>query len=289
VAEQQPSYKFCALDLFARALYGFDEPDGDSDGEARRRALEAEANQTGDAEHDGMGYAVGRMPLGSGDMYEGKHKDGRMEGSGVYQFADGRTYEGHWHGGMMEGSGALVYGSNNEHRGIFKAGKPHGHGVRMYADGDVYDGEWAGGKKDGRGVYRYANGDTYEGLFHDDMREGEGVLRFADGGVLEGQWHLDAHKDDSAPSQLRKAELVKSRHALYRALMQENDEQRALICDLRTTQRGRGKIPLWFRRNLKDHLPEDMLRKENAALAAFIRGIAHDDFVSRLQKYRATK
>ena len=63
------------------------------------------------------------LAYSSGAKYDGKWKDCKRHGKGVYTRTDGRKYDGEW-----------------------KAGKEHGEGMLTGTDGDVvHDGEWKNG------------------------------------------------------------------------------------------------------------------------------------------------
>ena len=112
------------------------------------------------------------------------------------------------------------------------------------------------------------------------MRNGRGTYHFYDGaGDFEGIWHDDAHKPDAlvyGPQSERT-----EKRQLYQALVQENEEARSLLRDLR------GGVPLPYQRPKGVSLPEKLLREENAALHEFIHGVAHKEFVSEISKARA--
>ena len=275
-AREQPTYKLGAMRAFTRRLYGFDVvPDNVDEGESH----DADQNARGDAAMHGKGYVTaGALVFEAGDWYEGKYKDGLQEGPGTYFFADGRKYEGQWHLGSMEGMGTFNYGRGNEYEGEFLNGRPHGHGQRLYADGDRYDGQWVDGKKEGVGKLRYANGDSFEGEFQGDLRQGPGVYRYHDGEHFEGEWHQDRLK----PSRVKRSAASErnARIQLSQALVQENEEMRAVIRD------ARGGVPLKFRRP-KQRLTDEALRKENATLKEFIHGVAHEEFVATITVHRA--
>ena len=281
-AREQPTYKLGAMRTFTRKMYGLDiEPDNVDMGEQAG----ADDVRTSDERSAGKGYVAGHITgqpllLGEGDRYEGKYRDGKQEGRGTYYFADGRFYEGQWVAGRMEGVGTFHYGKSNEYEGEFVDGRAHGHGERLYADGDRYVGQWVGGGKEGVGTYRYRNGDEWKGEWKADKRQGAGTYHYHDGaGDFEGVWHADTHKPDA----LRygpQSERTEKRQ-LYQALVQENEEARSVLRDLR------GGVPLPFRRPKGSSLPDKLLREENAALKEFIHGVAHKEFVSEIYKARA--
>ena len=184
----------------------------------------------------------------------------------------------------MHGAGTISYGRGNEFVGEFVNGKAHGPGVRLFADGDRFEGNYLNGKREGHGTYHYANGDTFEGEYVDGLREGPGVYRYFDGESYEGVWVKDTYKQDSGrPKRLRHKVFDSDGKDAHRMLMQENDELRAHIKDLR------GMEPLNLRR-AADTFTTNMtcfdLRAENSRLAAFIHFHHHSKFVLRLNDKR---
>jgi hypothetical protein len=72
------------------------------------------------------------------------------------------------------------------------------------------------------------------------------------------------------------------RQDTYKALLQENDESRKRIHDMR------GAVPLVFRRPAaqKVKLDSDELRSENSRLTAYIVSFEHSEFVKRVAHKR---
>ena len=281
---EQPSYTLGALNEFAKQLYGrsLGEPDPAKEAAKAAKAAAFDQNATADspAADGAASYTLGEIRLAAGDKYEGKTRGGKMEGAGTYTFADGRWYEGQWAAGKMDGSGTFHWHRGNEYTGQFKEGKPWGEGTRLYSDGDRYDGSWVSGKKHGRGTYQLACGDVFEGEFVDDLREGRGTYRYHDGETFDGEWHLDEYKpkyglERGSPALLQLEDTIR-----YKMMLQENEEQRAKLRELR------GGVPLLFRRNLKERVTEEFLRSENAKLAAYVRAHAHYEFLGKMKQKR---
>ena len=231
-----------------------------------------------------VGLGQGRLVLPGGSVYEGKWKDGKQEGAGLYAFADGRTYDGQWVNGQMHGRGKFQYGRGNSYEGEFRHNKAHGGGVRIYADSNSYVGEWRDGKKEGHGRLQYANGDSFEGHWVADKRHGSGDYRYAEGATYEGLWTDDVYLEGSkkrgfGPAMRKPLTGDRPEAQEYRALEQTNDQ-------LRTVLRGvRGGVPLQFRRP-PGRKNTEFLRAENARLMACISVQDHIQMVARLNETR---
>lgn len=97
--------------------------------------------------------------------YDGKWKDGKMEGLGTYLFEDGMTYEGH-----------------------FLANRPHGRGTAKYSEGQVCNGDWRNGKLEGKATVTSIDYIKYEGYFMQGKRWGKGRLQYPSGMTYEGDF-----------------------------------------------------------------------------------------------------
>ncbi|CAL8080380.1 unnamed protein product [Calicophoron daubneyi] len=72
-----------------------------------------------------------------GDKYDGEWKNGRMEGTGVYNLPTGTRYEGGMKDGMFHGNGTLYFTSGSKYSANWVNGHPM-DGKIVFADGLEY-------------------------------------------------------------------------------------------------------------------------------------------------------
>lgn len=113
--------------------------------------------------------------------YEGRMKNGKRHGQGVYVGSNGSHYEGGFRNGKRHGRGLYVDAAGNRYEGEVKEGKPNGFGALKYADGNRYEGEWLNGVPHGRGVFDFKDTTRFEGGFVKGIPEGTGQCRALDG------------------------------------------------------------------------------------------------------------
>ncbi len=83
---------------------------------------------------DGQPNGYNTYQYKNGDTYTGWHKNGKLDGYGIYRWTD---------------QGATYHGQYNED-------KKEGYGTEKYDDNDEYDGQWENGNRSGEAVYTYA-------------------------------------------------------------------------------------------------------------------------------------
>ncbi len=124
----------------------------------------------------------------NGDVYDGWWQNDKKHGQGVFRFASGDVYDGTWVNDKRNGHGVLTFADGNVYEGEYKDGRWNGHGISRYVNGNVYEGQYKNGKKNGHGIFRYANGDEYNGEWDSDRMHGYGVFRYANGEIHNGIW-----------------------------------------------------------------------------------------------------
>ena len=75
-----------------------------------------------DGKVSGEGRGVFHLPDDRKDVYEGRMRDGKKHGQGIFTWAKGTRYEGEW-----------------------RYNKPHGYGIYTDTAGDRFEGEWHNG------------------------------------------------------------------------------------------------------------------------------------------------
>jgi len=104
------------------------------------------------------------------------------KGNGLYVFVSGDMYEGKWKEGKpTQGTVKYLYG--DKYVGGLKDGKHHGHGTLTYSNGDKYIGEWKDGKHHGHGTLTYSNDDKYIGEWKDGKLWNT-TLYYKDGNII---------------------------------------------------------------------------------------------------------
>lgn len=113
--------------------------------------------------------------------YEGRMKNGKRHGQGVYVRSDGARYEGGFKNGKRHGRGIYIDADGNRYEGKVSDGKPNGYGILLYADGNRYEGNWVNGTPHGRGLFDYKDTTRFEGRFVKGIAQGVGQCRALDG------------------------------------------------------------------------------------------------------------
>jgi len=68
---------------------------------------------------------------------EGKFKEGKRHGKGVYTLPNGARYEGRHEENKRHGRGVLIYPDGRKYEGQFENGEFHGQGVRIGNNGII--------------------------------------------------------------------------------------------------------------------------------------------------------
>ena len=91
----------------------------------------------------------GKRTFDSGDVYEGRFRNGRPDGRGVLRKADDSyIYDGDWCDGMMHGDGEIIWEKHKEYiryLGEFKENIRQGRGMLETKDGTIYKGHFING------------------------------------------------------------------------------------------------------------------------------------------------
>ena len=132
-------------------------------------------------------------------------------------------------------------------------------------------------------------GETFEGGWQSGVREGAGAFRWPGGETLDGVWRKGTYVQGSskAGKGTRTRDRIAQREGkeAHKALLQENDDLRANIRDLR------GSEPLTLRRTaaeakLAQYLPAAELRNENDRLRGVLEQHDHEKMVKQLNHDR---
>ena len=113
--------------------------------------------------------------------YEGRMRNGKRHGQGMYVGANGTRYEGGYKNGKRHGRGIYTDAEGNRYEGEVRDGKPNGQGVLLYTDGGRYEGEWRDGNPHGHGVFDFKDTTRFEGEFVKGQPKGIGQCRALDG------------------------------------------------------------------------------------------------------------
>lgn len=74
-------------------------------------------------------------------VFRGHFKNGRKEGSGIFEFANGLTYEGSYTNGQRNGRGKIINSNQSVcYEGDFQDGLPHGWGKFCDEQGSIREG-----------------------------------------------------------------------------------------------------------------------------------------------------
>ena len=92
--------------------------------------------------------------------YQGRVKDKKPNGLGVFIFPDGSKYVGSWKDGKRNGQGTYTYHSGDKYVGSWKNGKRNGQGTETFPDGRKYVGEYKDGKQ-WNGIFYENNGNIF--------------------------------------------------------------------------------------------------------------------------------
>ncbi|MCP4371514.1 MAG: hypothetical protein GY797_25845 [Deltaproteobacteria bacterium] len=120
--------------------------------------------------------------------YEGKLRDGKRDGYGVFTWSDGTKYEGEWRNDKKDGHGVFTWPDGTKYDGELRNDKFDGQGVYTTANGDIYEGGFRNDKRHGYGVYTSKNGNTYEGEWRNDQQHGKGGYTLSDGTQYAEEW-----------------------------------------------------------------------------------------------------
>lgn len=165
------------------------------------RLITPEMERIGSWKNDQF-HGWGREIRKTGEIYEGKFINGKLNGKGIYK--DGAIfYIGEFVNYIKHGKGELF--NNTEHYvGNFNNNEMDGNGrIEIYEDG-VYEGNFNNGKIYGYGVFKYNNGDFYEGEMKNGKMNGYGKLTLNDGKYLEGRFVDGEFKGDKNLSKMYK-------------------------------------------------------------------------------------
>ena len=137
----------------------------------------------------------GREIKNNGEVYEGKFKNGKISGKGIYKYKDviyigdfdnnirqGKGekitkhyyYKGEFNKDKIDGYGKIQFMNSKEgkmeYEGFFKDNKIEGSGIIKWSNGNVYEGYVKNGKMNGYGRFIPKNGVAYKGFFVDGIR-----------------------------------------------------------------------------------------------------------------------
>ena len=155
-------------------------------------------------------------PFDSGDVYEGRFRNGRPDGRGVLRKADDSyIYDGDWCDGMMHGDGEIIWEKHKEYiryLGEFKENIRQGRGMLETKDGTIYKGHFINGSMI-KGRIILQDESVYEGEVKGGVPHGTGTMHWSNGTTFHGEWlhgHLTALANNrTLPSQPYVAALVK--------------------------------------------------------------------------------
>ena len=120
--------------------------------------------------------------------YQGRWKEGKMEGAGQMAYVDGSVYSGDWVNGRRCGSGVLTFQKGHVYAGEFEDDKFHGQGKIKMSNGVEYEGSFVQGRRSGQGKLTFPNGMVYKGTFLRGKREGFGMMTNSAGFKYVGMW-----------------------------------------------------------------------------------------------------
>ena len=137
----------------------------------------------------------GREIRYNGEVYEGKFKNGKINGKGIYKYRDilyigdfennirqGKGekitkdyyYKGDFNNDKIDGYGRIQFinssDGKSEYEGFFNKNNIEGKGIMKWRNGNVYEGDVKNGKMNGYGRFIPNNGVPYNGYFKDGIR-----------------------------------------------------------------------------------------------------------------------
>ena len=153
----------------------------------------------------------GKRTFDSGDVYEGRFRNGRPDGRGVLRKADDSyIYDGDWCDGMMHGDGEIIWEKHKEYiryLGEFKENIRQGRGMLETKDGTIYKGHFINGSMI-KGRIILQDESVYEGEVKGGVPHGTGTMHWSNGTTFHGEWLHGApyglgEQSDSSQSTLR--------------------------------------------------------------------------------------
>jgi hypothetical protein len=116
----------------------------------------------------------------NGDIYIGKFKNNKKNGTGKYIFSEEnkelKEYNGDFLDDNRHGFGVLLFKNKNEYKGEFIENKFQGQGEFIWAhDGSSYAGFWKNDLKDKYGHFKWPDGDHYVGEIENEKPKGVGI------------------------------------------------------------------------------------------------------------------
>lgn len=122
-----------------------------------------------------------RVVFTNGNQYDGKIKNGKLDGKGKLYFrvngAEEQGYKnGVWENGMFTGKATLPIAPKGYYKGELVKDKKQGEGEIKYADGAVYAGYWENDLRAGKGKYTWPNGGYYDGEWKNNQINGAGTM-----------------------------------------------------------------------------------------------------------------
>lgn len=152
----------------------------------------------------------GIMKFKSGDLYDGKWRNGVMHGHGTFIYAQifeddseedeeqkdaaKQTVTANYVGEFVEGKrteGTLTYDNGDIFTGIFNEAGIRESGSIKFSNGD----EFAGLFEEGAmkcGIMNFKNGDVYSGEFENSMFHGGGKIVYKNGDEYAGEFEFNA-------------------------------------------------------------------------------------------------
>ena len=148
--------------------------------------------------YDGQGI----MKYATGDIYEGRWKNGIMHGTGRMMYAkifdDSDEEDGEepskppvFFGQFVDGKkveGTLVYENGDSFTGEFTEDGLRDSGCLSFKNGDEFAGLFEGGAIKSGTMTTKDTGDEYSGEFLDAVYHGSGKLTYANGDVFAGEF-----------------------------------------------------------------------------------------------------
>ena len=134
---------------------------------------------------------MSKVVMSNGNVYEGEHKNGKLNGKGTCIDSEGQKYVGEFVDDKPEGYGILTFNNKDKrttYQGEFVNWKFNGHGKLEYVDGDSYEGEWKNDHMHGEGIFKWKNGDKYDGEWFQGTKHGIGTEYYKDGSYWSGEW-----------------------------------------------------------------------------------------------------